>query len=118
MNIFEQLFGGGQPEISPQHEALRAVRFTIQSILGDSFKMLDLLHEGPETQVVGVCQYPERECETVYIMGASGNIVRVRIDGAPQESAEEFMAGEPAIEYHSIRVPNDPGELLNGDKKL
>lgn len=115
--ILDALFGGGN--ISPQHQALRSMRLAIGELIKQQFAEFDALSGSPvPTQVVQVCQFPERECETIYVMGASGNIMRIRIDGAPQEKADEFMAGEPAIEYRSVKVPDDASDLLKGDMGL
>lgn len=124
MSIFDAIFGG-QPPISEQHMAMRSMRLAIQTHLSQVFSEYDAIGraaanvpDAPDTQVLGVCQYPERECETIYVLGGTGNVMRIRIDGAPQEKAEEFMAGEPAIEYRAVKVPNDPGDLLKGDMGL
>lgn len=118
MNLFEALFGR-VPGMSEQHMSMRSMRTALAAFVRQTFAEFDAA-AGSEvnTQIVEVCQYPERECETFYILGASGNVMRVRVDGAPQEKAAEFMAGEPAIEYHSVKVPNDAADLLKGDQKL
>jgi hypothetical protein len=118
MGLFDAIFGSGGM-LSEQHLTMRSMRTALAAFVRETFAEFDAL-AGSETatQVVEVCQYPERECETFYVLGASGNVMRVRVDGAPQDKAAEFMAGEPAVEFHSVTVPNDAADLLKGDQKL
>lgn len=115
-----------------QHLALQAVRRAI----AESFRMVEKTASamfGGQLQIWEVCQMPERECETVYLIGDSGNVVRIRIDGVPGDKMVEFMRGEPGVELHQLgtdgavadtpldpntKVPDDASALLRGDLGL
>lgn len=116
-----------------QHLALQAVRRAI----AESFRMVEKTASamfGGQLQIWEVCQMPERECETVYLVGDSGNVVRIRIDGVPGDQMVEFMRGEPGVELHQLvpdggtvpdapldpnaKVPDDASALLRGELGL
>lgn len=102
-----------------RHLATRQLRDLLVTVLQDVARDLSTLFPNmPQATVAAVCQWPERECETVYLTGPAGNVVRIRVDSAESDDAEEFMRDEPGVQYTRIEVPNDASELLKGDLGL